>query len=243
MKSTLMSVPLVSFISTHISGMSIQAMDSSHVALVTMSLSMEGFESYRADGNMVLGISIPNLSKVLKLANNDDSLTLSAQTDGSHLKVVFENEKNGRTTTFDLNMITIDVDHLAIPETEYGSVISLSSSEFGKLTREFHALSESVTIKTHPDYVQFSIEGEVGSGSTRLTASDGEKREEQTCIEVKEPVELQFSLRYLTMFAKAATLSTQTRLLMENEQPLAVEFQMPELGYIKYFLAPKISDE
>jgi proliferating cell nuclear antigen len=51
-------------------------MDSSHVALVSLSLSMDGFEHYRADSNMVLGISIANLAKVMKLADNTDEITL-----------------------------------------------------------------------------------------------------------------------------------------------------------------------
>ena len=57
-------------------GISLQAMDSSHVALVSLNLSMDGFEHYRADSNMVLGVSIANLAKVMRLADNTDSITL-----------------------------------------------------------------------------------------------------------------------------------------------------------------------
>jgi proliferating cell nuclear antigen len=60
-------------------GISLQAMDTSHVALVSLNLSMEGFEQYRCDTNVVLGINIINLSKVMKLADPSDSITL--QTD------------------------------------------------------------------------------------------------------------------------------------------------------------------
>lgn len=51
-------------------------MDSSHVALVSLNLSMEGFDVYRADTNMILGININSLAKVMKLADNDDAVTL-----------------------------------------------------------------------------------------------------------------------------------------------------------------------
>ncbi len=43
-------------------------MDSSHVALVSLNLGQDGFEHFRADTNMVLGGSIGNLSKDMKLA-------------------------------------------------------------------------------------------------------------------------------------------------------------------------------
>jgi proliferating cell nuclear antigen len=51
-------------------------MDSSHVALVSLNLSVDGFENFRADTNMVLGVSIQNLAKVMRLADNNDSITL-----------------------------------------------------------------------------------------------------------------------------------------------------------------------
>lgn len=66
-------------------------MDSSHVALVSLTLGMNGFESYRADRAMTLGVSITNLSKVLKLAGNDDKIILRAEEDASSLQIVFEN--------------------------------------------------------------------------------------------------------------------------------------------------------
>lgn len=60
-------------------GLSLQAMDGSHVALVSLNLSMEGFEHYRADTPMVLGLNVALLSKVMKLADPSDSITLMAE--------------------------------------------------------------------------------------------------------------------------------------------------------------------
>jgi len=50
------------------SGISMQAMDQSHVCLVTLMLRADGFESYRCDVGRMLGVSIVNLQKVLKCA-------------------------------------------------------------------------------------------------------------------------------------------------------------------------------
>lgn len=57
-------------------GISLQAMDSSHVALVSLTLGASGFDIYRADRAMTLGISVTNLHKVLKLAADKDQITL-----------------------------------------------------------------------------------------------------------------------------------------------------------------------
>ena len=77
----------------------------------------------------------------------------------------------------------------------------------------------------------------------KLGANDGDRKEDQTTLQVNEAIEQQFALRYLTMFNKAATLSTFTRLCLHDEQPLVVEYKIENLGVLKYFLAPKISDE
>ena len=72
-------------------GISLQAMDSSHVALVTLNLSSEGFEEYRCDKQMTLGVSVQNLSKIMKCGGNDDTITLSAEDEPSALNIKFEN--------------------------------------------------------------------------------------------------------------------------------------------------------
>jgi len=218
-------------------------MDTSHVALVSLNLSMEGFESYRCDQNIVLGININNLSKVMKLADPSDSITLSADQDPSTLKITFDNPKTQRSTEFALNLITLDVEHLSIPDTEYSSLITINSNEFSKICKELQSLSESLTISTQQDNVQLSVEGAAGSGFIKLTANDSDRKEDQTLIEVEEPVTQQFALNYLNLFNKASSLSTFTRLCLHQEQPLVTEFKIDSLGVLKYYLAPKISDE
>jgi len=218
-------------------------MDTSHVALVSLNLSMEGFESYRCDQNVVLGVNIANLSKVLKLSDPADSITLQADQDPSTLKLTFENPKTQRSTEFSLNLIQLDVEHLSIPETQYSSLITINSGEFSKICKELQALSESLTIKTQPDSVQLQVEGQAGKGFVKLTSNDSDRKEDQTMIEVEEAVEQQFALNYLNLFNKAASLSQHTRLCLHNEQPLVTEFRIESLGVLKYYLAPKISEE
>jgi len=178
---------------------------------------MEGFETYRADTSMVLGINVALLAKVMKLADPTDSITLSAEDNPTHLKLCFQNSKTERTTEFTMNLISLDVEHLAIPETEFSSVVSINAGEFTKICKELYSLNETLTISTASDYVQFAVDSEAGSGSIRIGSNDSMSREENTTVEVKEPVQQQFAIRYLNMFNKAAPLSTQTRLCLHQE--------------------------
>ena len=58
---------------------------------------------------MVLGINVGILAKVVNLAEPTDSITLSADNNPTHLK-----------------LISPGVDHLTIPATEYSSVAAMA---------------------------------------------------------------------------------------------------------------------
>lgn len=49
-------------------GINLQSMDSSQVALIALLLRADGFEPYRCDRNMTLGIKIESMQKILKCA-------------------------------------------------------------------------------------------------------------------------------------------------------------------------------
>jgi proliferating cell nuclear antigen len=72
------------------SGVSVQAMDSSHVSLISLLLRSDGFEHFRCDRNLSLGINLGSFTKVLKCAGNDDSVTLKADDVGDSLTFMFE---------------------------------------------------------------------------------------------------------------------------------------------------------
>lgn len=67
--------------------------------------------------------------------------------------------------------------------------------------------------------------------------------EEATVIEMSEPVSLTFALRYMNSFTKATTLSEVVTISLSSELPVVVEYKIAEIGYIRFYLAPKIEDE
>lgn len=131
-----------------------------------------------------------------------------------------EQEKH---TQFNLNLITLDSEHLGIPETSYTSEITMNSFDFTKLCKELHQLSETVQIEASEEYVQFSIEGEVGSGVIKIcTNESGADREGKQL----DKVTLSFALRYLNMFNKASSLCNHVKLMLANDTPLVVEYEI-----------------
>lgn len=72
-------------------GISLQAMDNSHVALVVLTLDKDGFAVFKCDQRMTIGISMEHFHKVLKCASNDDTIVISTEDNPTHLNIKFEN--------------------------------------------------------------------------------------------------------------------------------------------------------
>lgn len=71
-------------------GIVLQAMDNSHVALVSVKFSAPAFKRYRCDRPMPLGVNLTSLTKVLKCAKDDDICTLKAADEADVLNLVYE---------------------------------------------------------------------------------------------------------------------------------------------------------
>ena len=219
-------------------------MDSSHVALVSLFLSFEGFEKYVCQQKYVIGINIMNLFKVLKLADTVDSISLMLQESKPDvLMIQLQNPKSGRVIEFSLNLLQLDVDQLTIPVTDSTSIITINADQFTKYCRDLSQLSDTMIISTKPGEVLLNIDGAAGFGFIKLTNDhDTEKAEDKCQIELEEPVTQTFALTYLNLFNRASSLSSFTRLYMHKDQPLIVEFRIDGLGMLKYYLAPKVDD-
>ncbi|CAM9716470.1 unnamed protein product [Heterosigma akashiwo] len=222
-------------------GISLQAMDSSHVSLCSLMLRMDMFDHFRADRNSTLGINITNFSKILKCAGNDDIVTLRAEDQPDSLTMMFESENQSRISDFELKLMDIDSEHLGIPDTDYKATISLPSAEFQRIVRDLSVIGETCTIKCDKDGVKFSVEGDLGAGSITLKQNaSADKEEDNVTINMEESVELTFALRYLNSFTKATPLGPTVSLSMSPDVPVVVEYPIEGNGYVRYYLAPKI---
>ena len=124
------------------SGINLQAMDNSHVALVAMSLKTDAFQTFRCDRNIALGINLGSLTKVLRAAGNDDVLSLKAEDAPDVVNIVFESSTQDRISEHHIKLIDIHHEHLGIPETDYSATVPLPTPQFQRLCRDLRALSE-----------------------------------------------------------------------------------------------------
>ena len=93
----------------------------------------------------------------------------------------------------------IESDHLGIPDMEYKTTIRMPSSEFQRIIRDLGVLGETCQISVTKEGIRFTVEGDLGSGNILIRSTAGVvdvKEEDEVVIEMEEPVELTFALRY-----------------------------------------------
>jgi proliferating cell nuclear antigen len=85
---------------------------------------------------------------------------------------------------------------------------------------------------------------ELGTGSATLSQQDTGNDNDSVILDVDAPVSLSFASRYLNLFSKAGGISNRVTLHMSSDTPLMVVYKiMGDMGDIKYYLAPKITEE
>uniref|UniRef100_A0A803R8F7 DNA sliding clamp PCNA n=1 Tax=Cannabis sativa TaxID=3483 RepID=A0A803R8F7_CANSA len=187
-------------------GFSLQAMDSSHVALVALLLRSEGFEHYRCDRNLSMA--------------------------------------QDKIADFEMKLMDIDSEHLGIPEAEYHAIVRMPSSEFARICKDLSSIGDTVVISVTKEGVKFSTRGDIGTANIVCRQnSTVDKPEEATVIEMNEPVSLTFALRYMNSFTKATPLSNTVTISLSSELPVVVEYKIAEMGYVRFYLAPKIEED
>ena len=146
----------------------------------------------------------------------------------------------------------IEADHLGVPVFDYKTIIRMPSSEFQRICKELQTIGDTVTITATKEGVKFEVTGDTGTGTIlcKQGSATDVKADESVEIKMETEVSLTFALRYLNSFAKATPLSSMVTLKMSADVPLVVEYPIAnndeapkEMGYVRFYLAPKIVEE
>lgn len=215
-------------------GVTMQAMDASHVSLCVLQLNKEGFNEYTCDSPKNVGVSLSNMSRIFKCTSSDDDLEIQVN-DTDKMKLHFKGP--ARSSEFEMRLMEIDAEYLQIPEVEYECVVTMPSSEFQKMVKDVAVMGDTCSIEVNKEGMTFSADGDIGQAKFQPLDN------ESIGIEMTSLTKCKFANKYLQMFTKASPLCKQVVLRMSADNPMCIEYEIPGLGVLKYYLAPKIEDD
>merc|ERR1712111_20225 len=93
-------------------GIQLQAMDNSHVSLVSVLLRADGFDKFRCDRQLSMGMNLTSMSKILRCAANDDIITIKAQDQADTVTFMFESPNQEKMADYEMKLMNLDQEHL-----------------------------------------------------------------------------------------------------------------------------------
>lgn len=214
------------------SGVHIVALDTARVTLVHMNMAAENFEEYECDDQIIAGMNMANMFKLLKSVASTDTLTMSI-TGRDFIDIKVENTAKKTFTNFKLKLLDINEETIQPPEIDMDIITTLPSIDFQKITRDMHNLSNEINILRKGNRLEFSCKGDIADQETVYEYPETAPETGAT-----------FSLKYINLFTKATSMGSSVQLLQssENSELIVFRYTIANLGDLKFYLAANIDD-
>jgi len=212
-------------------GVRILTLDTARVTLVHMTLNAENFEEYECPQDMVAGLNMGHIYKLLKSVSGQDTLTLKVE-GRDVMDILIENPVKKSFTNFKLKLLDINEDILDLPDIQMNVVTTLSSVDFQRITRDMGNLSNEMTIIRDENRLELSCAGDFADQKTVIDFPESVKRTGNI-----------FSLKYINLFTKATNMCSSVQLMQDSENenmPIIFRYTIANLGDLRFYLAPKI---
>lgn len=206
----------------------ISEMDGSKTAMVYLKLNTSEFEYYYCEKDLILGVNMTSLFKLIKTVNNSDTISFFIEKDRP-TKLNIRIENTDKLTTYKYQLLEIENKDIKIQPKEFDSVITMPSSDFQKICRDMNNMgAEKVEIKSIDDKLVFSCTGDLAEQETVV---GGNKMTSNSVL-----IQGFFSLKFLLLFTKATNLCNTINIYLTNDYPIIIEYNVASLGSVKFIL-------
>jgi proliferating cell nuclear antigen len=230
--------------------LSIIAMNISTSVLIKLKIPASSFDSYhckpRNGKQLLVGVNMNSLYKLIKTMSNEDNLTLYIdENDINNLCIKLENGEKNLVTTYKLKLLELSDTNIPIQDASFPFMISIPSDRFHKIIRDSSSIAEYIDIKfidttDNPNTLIFSCRGEFASQTTTITdktlgffINKTEEIDKNDTI-----VQGLYDLKNLSLFSKCGNLCNNIELFMMNKYPLFIKYQVGNLGNVYLILSP-----
>jgi proliferating cell nuclear antigen len=223
-------------------GIKLLSIDTGRTVLIHMKLLKDGFEDYKCDQPVILGINLEYFFKIIKNMENSDVLRLFVNKDNiNRLGIERYNKDENINNTIYQGLIDIPITQRDIPSPTFNSVIVISSARFQKICREISQFSEKIEIMVANNQLIFKGYNESSSQEIKIKpSSNGMQFESNSPDEIVQGV---FKLKHLVQFSKCVNLTNSLKIMIKNNYPIVIEATMPGLGFIRLCLAPDAEED
>ena len=216
-------------------GVKILTLDTARVTLVQMNLLAENFEEYDCPEEIIAGLNMANVHKLLKSVTSSDTLTMSAE-GRDIMEILIENPDKNSVTNFKLKLLDINEDMLEFPDIKMNVVTTMASIDFQRFVRDMSNLGNEMRIWRDGYELELSCIGDFADQTTIIKYPDAPR-----CDRTGGS----FSLKYISLYTKATNMCSSIQIVQDSvnaDMPIIFRYTIANLGELKFFLAPNISE-
>lgn len=220
-------------------GVNILQIGRERMSLVDMRLKAESFQNFYCEKTMILGVNLINMNSLLRTVQSNDILTLFIQTDNRNkLGIFLQDASKNKVTKYMLDLIELEYTPPIITASRPESILTMQASDFQQTCRSLSIFTDEVEIRCAGDQIEFRGKGDYAEQITQFgETEEGVEFKEQA--NPSRPVQGVFDLKKLMSFAKCSNLSSTIKILMMNDMPMIMEYDITDLGNIKLYISPK----
>ena len=112
----------------------------------------------------------------------------------------------------------------------------MPSGDFQAIMRSMYLKDYTCTISSSKEDVQFIFNEQDGAEEFFKI----EENEKVSICHEGEPLRMELCLELLSKFTQLTPLANTVGIYMSPQRPVLIEFPIPQVGFVKCFLAPKI---
>ncbi|WP_298668308.1 DNA polymerase sliding clamp [uncultured Methanofollis sp.] len=217
----------------HIDGNGVRtcAVDTANVAMVSLDLGKDAFETYEATPDE-LGIDIAKMKNILGMMGKGDILSLNLPEGSRRLELAFGSYQYS-VTLLDINTIRKDPNPPAI---ELPGKVELAGSALSTAIKAADVISDKIALGIDPKAEMFYMIAEGDTDHIKLELG----RDQLISLQSVEARSL-FSLDYLKDMGKAIGRAEKVVVALGIDHPVKFVFDLAGgKGHVEYLLAPRI---
>ncbi|MEM3737278.1 MAG: proliferating cell nuclear antigen (pcna) [Candidatus Bathyarchaeia archaeon] len=217
-------------------GISLRAMDPSHVAMVDFELPAQTFQEYVCDEPVrpKLCIDVGDVLKLMRRVESGETLELTHDPERGHLSMKLRGKYVRR---FSLPLLQPATSDIPVPKLSFDAKIKMDADCLNDAISDIGGVSEQVRFEANPD--RFTMTGLSETGNIVV---EFEKSNEAVLeFGVQTEVKALYGVSFLQDIIRAGT-STSKIVTVEfsTDKPVRLDFELPLKGKLTYYLAPRL---
>jgi len=211
--------------------MELVAMDPANVAMVMFRLLSSAFVEYKVDGPTEVSISLESLKQILKRSKPSDTITMNLDKERNRLNISLIGEGK---RDFTLSLIDMEDNSHKVPSLDFKTTMEMAPVIFDEAVEDMGVIAESVALLMEDG--RFIVKANNNLNSAKVEFP----KENVNIVTDENKVTAKYSIEYLKKMVKGSKLSTNMKVMFNNDYPLRLEYNVLDKMQLVFILAPRV---